>query len=285
MADQLMTSSGELTAIIPEVWSANFYDTLLAKLPFNESIARDYEGEIQNLGDTVNISQLPEFSEGTELAEGAAADAEAITVSNYQLVINKRIVKDFIITKKAQLQSIDAMDKLRDHAAYAIMKKMHSIIIETINPSSSAPDHQIAFDSGTTLALADILEAKELLDDSDVPEEGRISVLDSPQYNDLFNINGFTSRDFVPAGSPLSSGAIQVPVLGFEVKWTSELSNVSYMFHPSMIELAVQQQLQLAVYDRGVEGKRDARLNSDLLFGLKSMDEGSNGNLRVVKIG
>jgi hypothetical protein len=285
MADQLMTSGGELTAIVPEVWSGAFFNTLKASLPFVDSISRDYEGEIRNLGDTVNISQLPEFSEGSELAEGAAADAEAVTVDTYQLVINKRIVKDFMVTRKGQLQSIEIMDKLRDHAAYSIMKKMQSIIIAAINPSSSLPDHQIAFDSGTTLALADILEAKELLDEQNVSEAGRIGVLDVPQANDLFNISGFTSRDFIPAGSPLTEGAINTPVLGFQMKMTNALSNVSYFFHPSMIQLAVQQNLDVRVYDKGSEGLRADRVNTDLLFGLKSMDEGSNGNLRVVKIG
>ena len=285
MADQLMTSSGELTAIVPEVWSAKFYNTLLERLPFVDSISRDYEGEVRDLGDTVNISQVPEFDQGTELAEGSKSDAEALTVSNFQLVINKRIVKDFIVTRKAQLQSIEVMDKLRDHAAFAIMKKMQNIIIDSINPSSSAPDHQIAYDSGTTLALADILEAKELLDEQDVAEEGRVGVLDVPQYNDLFNINGFTSRDFIPAGSPLSEGAINTPVLGFQIKFTSALSNVCYFFHPSMIEMAVQENMAVSVFDQGVDGLRAARVNTDLLFGLKSMDEGTNGNLRVVKIG
>lgn len=285
MADQLMTSGGEMTAIVPEVWSAQLFEVLKASLPFIDSVAKDYEGEIRDLGDTVNISQVPEFSEGSELAENAQADAESVTILNYQLVINKRIVKDFMVTRRAQLQSIDIMDKLRDHAAYAIMKKMQSLIISTINPSTSAPDHTIAYDSGTTLALADILEAKELLDEQDVPESMRKGVLDVPQYNDLFNISGFTSRDFIPAGSPLSEGAINTPVLGFDIKVTSALSNVCYFFHPSMIQMAVQDNLAVNVYDKGVDGLRASRVNTDLLFGLKSMDEGSNGNLRVVKIG
>lgn len=190
MADQIMTAGSEFSVIVPEVWSARTYEVLLAKLPFNDSIDRSYEGEIRDLADTVNINSIPEFSAADELQEGARADAEALTVTSQQLVINKRLVKDFIVTKKAQLQSLEVMDKLRDHAAYSIMKKMQSIIISTISPSASAPDHQIAYDSGSTLALADILEAKELLDEQDVPDEMRKGIVDVPQYNDLFNITG-----------------------------------------------------------------------------------------------
>jgi len=272
MADQL-TGTSQASAIIPEVWSARFYEVRLAKLPFNDSVSSDYEGEIQALGDIVNISSINEFDEGADLPEGARADAEAASISGQQLVINKRAYKDFIVTNRAKLQSIEFVDKLRERAVYAINKKMHSDIIAAIVPSASAPDHQIAFDSGTTLALADLLEGKELLDGSDVEEEGRKLVSAVPQFNDLFNITGFTSRDFIPAGSPLTSGSIPTPVLGFEVMHTSELTNTVYLFHPSFLTVAMQDGLNVAEYDLGVDGKRAARINSDILWGLKQLDD------------
>lgn len=280
MADSVMTAATELDGIVPELWSAKFYPTLLQKLPFNGSVARDYEGEIQQLGDIVNINTFPQFDLADEILENEAASADAITASKQQLTINKQLVKDFIVTKKAMAQSIDAMNELRDLALHSIMKKMQAIIIAAIAPSAAAPDHTIAFDSGTTLQLADILEAKELLDGQDVEESGRVMVLGAAQVNDLFNISGFVSRDFVPAGSPLSSGAIAAPVLGFEVKWGSEIGNVSYLFHPLFMQVAVQQLPEVKVYDLGGEGKRAQRVNMDVLFGVKQCS-----NLRVVQIG
>ena len=106
MADQIMTAGNELSVIVPEVWSRRFYDVLLTTLPFASIIDSSYEGEIQNLGDTVKISTFPEFDEAQELPEGARNDAEALTVTQQLLVINKRIVKDFIVTNRAQLQSL-----------------------------------------------------------------------------------------------------------------------------------------------------------------------------------
>lgn len=279
MADQLITAGTEAAAIVPEIWSSRFYEVLLAELPFNDSISMDYQSDIADLGDIVNISTVPEFSEATELAEGSRNDADAVTMTKQQLTINKRLVKDFIVTKRAQLQSLPMMDKLREHAVYSIMKKMQSQIIETIVPSASAPDHDIAFDSGTTLALADILEAKELLDQQDVPEGDRKMICGVSQYNDLFNISGFTSRDFIPAGSPVTQGAIQTPVLGFQAMMTSELGNVAYLFHPKFMTMAVQDSLNIEVFNLGVDGVRGSRVNVDLLYGLKQLDD-----TRVVKL-
>lgn len=279
MADEVMLASSETSAIVPEFWSSAWYPTLLEKLPFNSSVSRDYEGVISALGDTVNISSIPQFDLAVEIQENEKVDADSTSISGQQLVINKQLAKDYIITKKALKQSLDAQMALRDLALHSILKKMQSIIVAAIVPSASNPDHAIAYDSGTTLGLADILEAKELLDNADVEEMGRQMVLGAAQYNDLFNITGFTSKDFVPAGSPLSSGAVTLPVLGFEVKWTSEAGNTAYLFHPLFMQMAVQQQPQVSVYDLGGEGKRATRVNMDVLFGIKQCSD-----LRVVTI-
>jgi hypothetical protein len=272
MGANYLTDTTATAAIIPEIWSARFYEVLLAELPFNSSVDMNYEGEIQDLGDTVNISSMAEMDEAVELPEGAAGEAEAAVISGQQLLINKRPYKDAIVTKKSQLQSIEYMDQLRDKMVYAINKRIQSIIIAETAPSASAPDHQISYDSGTTLALADILEAKELLDLQDVAMMDRVSILGSAQANDLFNITGFVSRDFIPAGSPLTSGAFQTPVLGFEVKTTTVVGNTSYWFHPSYLTMAFQQQLNIEMHSLGADGVRGTRINADVLMGVKQLD-------------
>lgn len=279
MADKIHSVGTEFDGITPEVWSASFFPTLLEKLPFVDSVARDYESEIQGLGDTININTFPQFGLAEELTEGQRSDADSITPTKSQLVINKRVVKDYILTKKALQQSIDAGDRLRELAMHSIIKKMQAIIIAEITPSASAPDHQISYDSATTLALADILEAKELLDTQDVEDIGRVAILDAPQKNDLFNITGFTSRDFIPDGSPLAQGDISTPVLGFTIRSTTEASNVAYFFHPIFLQMAVQQEPEVGVYDLGVDGKRGRRVNMDVLFGVKQVSD-----LRVVTV-
>ena len=81
------------------------------------------KAKFKALGDTVNVSQFPEFGDAVELAEDQRNDAGAITVSQIQLIINKRVAQDFIITKMALLQSLPAMQKLQELAIYSILKK------------------------------------------------------------------------------------------------------------------------------------------------------------------
>lgn len=278
--DALITAASGLSAIVPEIWSARYYDVLLADLAFNSLISTDYEGEISDLGDTVHIASFPEFDEGEELAEDAASEAKAITVSSQALIINKRVVKDFIVTKLATMQSLPAMDKLRELAVYSILKKIQATIIATIIPSAANPDNSIAFDSGTTLALADLLEAKELLDNVNVPASDRHMVLGSAQTNDIFNITGFTSSDFLLGGSPLQSGQVPASLLGFMPHFTTVAGNTAYLFHKSFMSMASQQGMSVKEYDLGVDGKRATRVNVDTLYGLKLLD-----SKRVVTIG
>ncbi len=279
MADQLMRASTELSAIVPEIWSQRFYDVLLQENPFESLISKDWEGEIQDLGDTVRISTFPEFDEATELAEDARNDADAVTVTQQNLVINKRIVKDFIVTNRAQVQSLPHMDKLRDLAIFSIQKKIQSIIIADTVPNAAAPDHSISYDSGTTLALADLLEGKELLDAQDVPMADRHMVVGSAQLNDVFNITGFTSSDFLVSGAPLQTGQLPEALLGFNPNFTTAAGNVTFLFHRSYFTMAAQRGIDVQEFNLGVDGKRAARVNVDWLGGFKQLD-----GLRVVTI-
>jgi hypothetical protein len=257
MADQVMTGDVELSALRPELWSAAFYPTLKESLPWNDVVARDYEGDIQALGDIVNITTFPQFDAALDIAEDEKVDASAITAANSQLVVNHQLVKDFIVTDRAKVQTIEHANAVRDLAFFSIMKGMQSQLIADTVPSAASPDHTISYASGTTLALADILAAKELLDEQNVEDDGtRCMILGSEQWNDLFNITGFTSRDFTPIGSPLAEGGFSAKVLGFSPKLTTEAGATSYFFHPLYMELAVQRSLSVKVFDQGVEGKR-----------------------------
>lgn len=278
--DKFETAAVEMDALIPEMWSSAFYPTLRANLAFNDSVARQYQGEIANLGDTVHINTFPLFDEAEDITEAQAVDADAVTPTGTSLVINKQVAKDFQITKKAQKQSIDAMNALRDLALYSIMKRMHTIIIAEIVPSASAPDHTISYTSSTTLALADLIAGRKLLDAQDVEEDGRVMITGTSEWNDLFNITGFTSRDYVPAGSPLASGSITSPILGFLPKRSSAVGTTTYLFHPIFLQMAVQQNPEVEVISRGADGIRATRVNMDVLFGVKQLS-----NLRVVTIG
>jgi len=278
--DQIHRKSAELSVLSQSLWSQKYYEVLLAELPFQSLISKDYEGEISGfLGDSVKISSFPEFDEANILAEDERNDASAVTVLQQTLNINYRVAKDFIITNLAMLQSLPSMDKLRDLAIYSINKKIQALIISLAIPSASAPDHQISYASGTTLALADLLNVKELLDNQDVPMSDRHMVVGAAQLNDLFLVTGFTSTDYGVSNAPLLNGGLPSQMVGFMPHFTSLVGNTSYYFHSSFMTMATQQGLNVKEFDGGVNGDRNYRINIDTVLGIKQLD-----NTRVVTL-
>ena len=277
MADEQMKSTAELDAINPEVWSSAWYPTLLENLVMMDSVAMDYQGEMNGRGDRVNITTFPQFGTAVDLAEGSRVDAAALEPTGQQLVVNHEIAQDFIITQKAIIQTLEAQEKLREHAFFSIMKKIDQILLNDIAPSTAAPDHITSYASGTTLALADILDAFEALNTANVPDVGqRVAVLGVAQHADLFNISGFVSRDYSPTTNALTSGSISTPVMGFRVKFSSMVSSVSTFLSPEFMQVAVQQNPVPKVFDLGSLGIRAFRTNMTVLFGNKQCS-----NLRV----
>jgi len=272
MADQLMTST-ELAAVIPELWSAKFYPTLLSSIVYNDVVAHDYEGELSSLGDTVNVTTAPEFDGALDLAENDAADAQAVTLTSTPIVVNHQIALDYIVTTKADRQSLAYSEKLRASALHAVAKKMQSLIITDIVASSSAPDHVIDFDSSTTLVLADITEAKDLLDTANVEDAGRVMVTGVAQANDLLSLSNFTSRDYISSGNPVESGQFSSPILGFIPKKTTAMGDTANFFHPLFMQAVVQQSPQVEIFNLGSQGKRALRVNVTVLAGWKQMSD------------
>lgn len=280
MANLIHTTASEFSAITPELWSAKYIQLRREMLPFQSIIDRSYEGEF-NYGDILNISKMPDFDDASLLAEGAQGQADAVTVETVQLTVNSMAYKDVIVSRKAQVQSLSHMDELRDRMIFSILKKMEQDIIDAFVPSSSTPDHQISYTSGTTLALADILAVQELLLEADCPLSGRHAVLGSAQYSDIFNLSQFVNRDFIPLGSPspVTTGEIAAPVAGFNIKLGTRVGNTSYWFHTDAMTMAVQDNLAIEAFNLGVDGTRGTRVNAQVLYGIKVLD-----NQKMVKL-
>lgn len=280
MANAYQRSTPENLEIRPEIWSQKWYDTLLQSLPFNDSVARDYEGEIQALGDRVHAAQFPEFAAAIDLVESASNDSVAVTAVGLDLVINHEVVQDFAITDRATAQTLDNMNALRDLAIFSILKRVQAFIIAATVPSVAAPDHQIAYTLAGTLALADLLAGKELLDLQNVSTIGRVAIMDAPQWNDVLNIAQLSSSDYIASGqNPVQEGMLPGRIVGFEPKMTTAAAGVTYLFHPSYMQLAFQRGMSVKVYDQGVTGVRAARVNCGVLFGTAQFS-----NVRVVSI-
>lgn len=106
-------------AFVPEVWSNKLLSTLAKSCVMLQCVNKNYEGEIQNAGDTVNIIVPGEVSVST--FTGDALSYSELSPTNKQLVIDQRKLFAFKINDVAVAQSnTDIMEAHMETAKKAI---------------------------------------------------------------------------------------------------------------------------------------------------------------------
>ena len=184
---------------IPEIWSGkmieNFYDaTVLAAISNT-----DYEGEIRQFGDTVNIRTTPEITI-RDYVKGQALTVENPDKPKIQLVIDKGEYFACVEDDVDQVQSdINLMDTWSKDASERMKIKIDQRVltdmlpdIAAANKGASAGEQSASFNLGTTAsplvvtkdgassttAVVDLLvDMGTVLDEANVPESDRYVVI------------------------------------------------------------------------------------------------------------
>ena len=184
---------------IPEIWSGklieNFYDaTVLAAISNT-----DYEGEIRNMGDTVNIRTTPEITI-RDYVKGQTLTVENPDKPKLQLVIDKgeyfACVEDDVDKVQSDINlmdtwSKDASERMKIKIDQRVLTDMLPDIAAT-NKGATAGEQSASFDLGTTGApltvtkdgaggstsVVDlIVDMGTVLDEANAPEGDRYLVI------------------------------------------------------------------------------------------------------------
>ncbi len=178
---------------IREIWSGklieNFYDaTVLAAISNT-----DYEGEIRNMGDTVNIRTTPEITIKTYV-KGQTLSVENPDKPKLQLVIDKGEYFACVEDDVDKVQSdINLMDTWSKDASERMKIKIDQRVLTDILPDISADNKGATagrisnnIDLGTTgspiaITKTNVLEylvdIGTVLDEANCPESGRFVVI------------------------------------------------------------------------------------------------------------
>ena len=184
---------------IPEIWSGklieNFYDaTVLAAISNT-----DYEGEIRNMGDTVNIRTTPEITI-RDYVKGQTLTVENPDKPKLQLVIDKgeyfACVEDDVDKVQSDINlmdtwSKDASERMKIKIDQRVLTDLLPDIAAT-NKGATAGEQSASFDLGTTgaplvvtkdgaggtTAVVDlIVDMGTVLDEANAPEADRFLVI------------------------------------------------------------------------------------------------------------
>lgn len=177
---------------IPALWSARLLANLDKSHVFGSVVNRDWEGEIKNLGDTVHIQNTGAITiSDYDPAIGLTAP-EGVTSGTQSLIINQAKSFNFMVgdIDKAQA-NVDLVNKYTERASYGLNDVFDKFIASFYANAGQTIGTDVAPIAITgSNAYAQLSKMQTLLDEADVPSEGRFAVLPPWFYEALREQNG-----------------------------------------------------------------------------------------------
>ena len=237
---------------LPEIYSKKVLN-FFRKASVVEAITNtDYAGEISAFGDSVKIIKEPVITVD-QYERGGSITATTLTDNEVVLVVDTANAFKFIVDDiETSMSHVNFKEAAASSAAYSLRDAFDSGVIATMfaGVSSSSPDHIIGADAaaGTggvaeTTASVDLLGSDasgvdaidlmarmaRLLDDQNVPEEGRWFIAGPDFYEELVKSSSkLMSVDFNAGKGSIRNGLVSSGKLrGFDMYKTNNIAATS----------------------------------------------------------
>ena len=216
---------------VPEIFSKKIQNFFRKSSVIEAITNTDYAGEISAFGDTVNIIKEPTITVAA-YTRAASTTKQFLTDQELTLVIDKANSFKFIVDDiEERLSHINFASVGASSAAYTLKDTMDSEVLSAMfsGVSTLSPDHQLGGD-GTGSAIANFTSGDpidmgngsselsplkimarmaRLLDDSQVPEEGRWFVAKPEFYEELADTDSkLMSSDFNQGDGGVRNGLV-----------------------------------------------------------------------------
>lgn len=237
---------------LPKVYSKQVLN-FFRKASVAEAITNtDYAGEIAAFGDTVRIIKEPEITVD-QYERGQDITATKLTDQEVTLIIDIANAFKFIVDDiETNMSHVNFRDVATSSAAYALRDAFDSGVIATMfaGVSASSPNHILGSDNATDLAAGtfdgtgnldigfasgehdpiDVLShMARLLDEQNVPEEGRWFVANPEFYEQLVATSSkLMSVDFNAGQGSIRNGLVTSGLLrGFNMYKSNNIAATS----------------------------------------------------------
>lgn len=203
---------------IPELWATPLLDTLDKSLVLAGLVNTNYQGLIQNVGDTVRIQKPGAINVGA-YTQGSNVTWQAPTSSTQSLVINNDQYFAFSVDDLDALQSnVSLLRAYTDRAAYSLADAIdQDIAAEYTNAGLT----DITATLGTDDLYDKFVDAGRQLDEANVPRMGRWVVVTPKGYAQLLKNTNFIHAT-VEGDRILRTGEIGT-IAGFTVFMSNNL--------------------------------------------------------------
>jgi hypothetical protein len=221
-----------LSNFIPSIWSARLLEALNKSHVYASLANRDYEGEITGMGDTVKINSIGRVTIGDYTKNTNISAAETLTDAQTTLTIDTAKYFNFQVDDidKAQTKP-KVMDAAMRDAGWGIADAIDTLLagLHTQTPSGN----KIGAD-GASAKLGLVLTAgsafydylvdlKVILDQNNVPQEGRWVVVPAWAHGVMLKDNRFVNA--TETGNQILRNAAIGRAAGFDVYMSNNVTD------------------------------------------------------------
>lgn len=229
-----------VTSFIPELWSARLLTTLSNSHVFGAVANRDYEGAIRSQGDTVHILDFTDPTVATYTANSTTITPAQLTTTDQTLLIDQADYFAFYVDDVDARQAAgDLIGVATERAGYKLRDDADVYLRGVIR--AGAGDITL---SGT-LTTSDnvwneLLNLKVVLDEANVPTEGRWAVVTPAIHALLMNSTKFLDASASGSTESLRNGFVGMAA-GFRIYSSNNAeANSIYAGHPMGLTYAEQ---------------------------------------------
>jgi hypothetical protein len=212
---------------IPTVWAARLLVALEKSLIYGQAniCNRDYEGDIREAGNTVKIASIGDVTIDNYIKDSDIADPVALTDSDQTLVIDQQKYFNFYVDSvdRAQ-QNVNVLEEAMRRSAWRLRDEADRYLAGLMDTGVAA-GNKIGSVSTPKIPTKDdayeyLVDLGVLLDESDVPMEGRFVVV--PAW-----FHGLLLKDerFVRSGTPTGDRRLMNGEVGDAAGFTILKSN------------------------------------------------------------
>ncbi len=271
-----------LDAFIPTLWSAQLLRSLKKSLIFAQegAVNTEYEGEIQQYGDTVKINSIGKVTIGDYTKNTNIGDPQELQDSSTHLLIDRQKFFNFQVDDVDQAQQKPkVMGAAMEEAAYALRNEVDQYIAAIMDAGCGGLTGTTATNSigsyptpKTIVAATDafnyLVDIGVLMDQGNIPETGRWAIVPAWFHGILEKDSRFTAADQTGIRSVLGNGVIK-RAAGFDImKSNNTVSNGTAVGSQYTVQVGHRMATTYADQVSQVEAYRPHQRFADAIKGL-----------------
>lgn len=220
-----------ISNFIPTLWAGMLLRQLEKALVFGQPgvINRNYEGEIKEKGDSVKITSIGPVTISTYTRNTALGTPQVLQDAGQMLQITEAKSFNFLVDDLDKAQAAGSiMEQAMQEAAYGLRNTADRFLAALYSSVASANFYGTDASPKTISAATDaynyLVALKTILDENNVPDEGRWAILPPFLEGEMLKDDRFV-KSGTPVGDQTLRNGVVAQAAGFDVMLSNNVSH------------------------------------------------------------